>query len=1319
MLSTPRRRRLVALLAAALAVPLVAVPEAATATTATPLAAKTDARVTGTPPVKITLITGDTVTYTKDGKGRASATLEPGDGREARTFQAQQDDHGYYVIPADAGPYVTKGILDKELFNIDYLAANGYGDAKSAQIPLIVQYPPQTKAGDLAGKARSLKGGAEPMVLDSIDGAAIKVDKKQATTFWQSLGRDQGLGSARSAAGGLRKVWLDGKVKAFDDVSNTQIGAPTAWAAGYDGTGAKVGIIDTGIDTAHPDLQGMIAAARNFVPEGSPGGGNPDEVTDRFGHGTHVASIVAGSGAASNGKYKGVAPGAKLVIAKALSDNGSGNDSEIIAAMQWQAAGEHVRVVNMSLGSSNPTDGTDPLSQAANELTAQYGTLFVVAAGNSGPGRYTVGAPGAATSALTVGAVDPADKVASFSSRGPRLSDDFAIKPEITAPGVNIIAARAAGTSLGSGSSIPGGGPIDDNYTAASGTSMAAPHVAAAAAILAAQHPDWTSEQLKTALTATAKPGDDPLYDQGSGRLDIGQAVTQQVFDDLATVYAGFSDPYTGQTLTRKVTFRNTGKEPVTLNLSMTLKHGDAQPPSGMATLSPSSLTVPAGGSAGADLTIEPTLGDPGWYEGRLTATAGTTRLTAPIAFRKGARTDTVRVRFVGRPEWTVLQNVLSAVRVSDTDPLLEGEPMTTDVLDWRTTDTPGTLETELKLAHGGVYSLSATPSWFTKPDRQMQYSVLLAPEIKLDGDTTVTLDATDVEPIQVSTPRPSEPVFTNVMAARTTASGQMYASASLLSYQVLNRGKYWVTRVRKAPTVGTSTVLFDQIRRAPEVELAVPGLRLSPHYISEHDALVPKFAADRRLSLTTGDDMRGGADARGKLVFLPARDALDPFLADLDLAIKAGAAGVVTSDRFAWILHDPAYAAQNRIPLLWIDSGEADQLGKALARKPYPSAGLHVTPTTPFEYKLAYYMKGTTAGRLNFAPKARDLTEVATTYHAQFPPPAGTWGPDANFIEADHTYSPEQRFSIRGSHSFTGPTTRTEYYNAAGRDVLWGRDYAFFDLTTSGEARVASSLRGFAGAAKEREDWNESIVPSQFTTGPDLPDWVTSAVYCDGCRQGDRLRLRALTSLGYGYYSDASNPGHMYQGAPGTEEIHLFSGATEVKPQYDDMGLPYYTVPAGSGAYRLTDSWKDGFAGKHSGTGVETTWTFRSARPTGDSAPQPCLDTVLWGDKQPCAQAPLIHLAYGLGLPENDTVQAGKPFTFTVKPQGGRSPSLRGVWISADKGAHWTAATAVAGEKVLVQNPGGPGSISIKVEAKDKDGNSVQQVLADAYSVK
>ena len=160
-----------------------------------------------------------------------------------------------------------------------------------------------------------------------------------------------------------------------------------------------------------------------------------------------------------------------------LDDGGSGYDSSIIAGMEW-AAHSGAKVVSMSLG-GDPTDGTDPMSQAVNDLTAETGALFVVAAGNAGAAR-TVGSPGAAASALTVGAVDRDDNLAEFSSRGPRLGDN-GLKPEITAPGVGIVAARAAGTTMGT--------PVDDAYTTASGTSMATPHVAGAAAILAQEHP--------------------------------------------------------------------------------------------------------------------------------------------------------------------------------------------------------------------------------------------------------------------------------------------------------------------------------------------------------------------------------------------------------------------------------------------------------------------------------------------------------------------------------------------------------------------------------------------------------------------------------------------------------------------------------------------------------------------------------------------------------------------------------------------------------------------------------------------------------------
>src|SRR4030095_1320757 len=159
-----------------------------------------------------------------------------------------------------------------------------------------------------------------------------------------------------------------------------------------------------------------------------------------------------------------------------------------------------------------PTDGTDPMSQAITRLTARYRTLFVVAAGNFGPGQQTAEHPGIATAALTVACADAEDELAGFSGRGPRFGD-YAMKPDITAPGVDIIAARAAGTDLGD--------PVNQWYTRLTGTSMATPHVAGAAAIMAQRWPSWTPARIKAVLMGTADPNSDlGVYEQGGGPLD-------------------------------------------------------------------------------------------------------------------------------------------------------------------------------------------------------------------------------------------------------------------------------------------------------------------------------------------------------------------------------------------------------------------------------------------------------------------------------------------------------------------------------------------------------------------------------------------------------------------------------------------------------------------------------------------------------------------------------------------------------------------------------------------------------------------------------
>jgi len=312
--------------------------------------------------------------------------------------------------------------------------------------------------------------------------------------------------------------------------------------------------------------------------------------------------------------------------------------------MEWAAAEHGAKVVNISLGGFD-TPELDPVEQAVNTLTEQTGALFVVAAGNDGPLPGTVSSPGSADAALTVGAVDDNDELAFFSSRGPRVGDG-AIKPDITAPGVEIVAARATGTKLGE--------PVGDSYVRLSGTSMATPHVVGAAAILAQQHPDWTAPRLKAALMGSATPtAGATVYEQGAGRVDLARAITQTVVSEPPSLSFGLQlwPHHDDAPVTRTLTYHNLGTTPVTLALAASFTGPDGAPaPAGSLTLSRASLTVPGNGTADASVTISTRHDGPdGAYTGRITATAGTTVVTTPVAVEKEVESYTLTLRHLDR----------------------------------------------------------------------------------------------------------------------------------------------------------------------------------------------------------------------------------------------------------------------------------------------------------------------------------------------------------------------------------------------------------------------------------------------------------------------------------------------------------------------------------------------------------------------------------------------------------------------------------------------------------------------------------------------
>lgn len=270
----------------------------------------------------VRLVTGDRVTVTPGSDGRRSASVVPGPGRRGIVFRTyEQDDGTMTVLPSDAAELVAAGTLDRRLFDITALIVQGYDEAGAPALPLIVSPEP---GGAAAGTAASRKAAAttadrlsafntasEPeRRLESIDATALRVDDDLGA-FWKTL---RPAGTARLAQ--TPRVWLDGRVAPALDRSTAQIGAPAAWKAGFEGQGVKVAVLDTGVDAGHPDLAGRIADSKDFSDSGN--------VTDHFGHGTHVASIVGGSGAASDGTRRGVAPQADLLIGKVLGDDGYG-----------------------------------------------------------------------------------------------------------------------------------------------------------------------------------------------------------------------------------------------------------------------------------------------------------------------------------------------------------------------------------------------------------------------------------------------------------------------------------------------------------------------------------------------------------------------------------------------------------------------------------------------------------------------------------------------------------------------------------------------------------------------------------------------------------------------------------------------------------------------------------------------------------------------------------------------------------------------------------------------------------------------------------
>jgi subtilisin family serine protease len=407
---------------------------------------------------------------------------------------------------------------------------------------------------------------------------------------------------------GVERVWPNVAYRPLLDRSPGLIGAPQMWGMpsfSTAGNGIKIGIVDDGVDQAHP----FFDPAGYAMPPGFPKGNTAyttakviaarafpaPETTWQYAklpfdpkqseHATHVAGIAAGdytpNAIAGRGPLSGVAPRAYIGNYKVLTyptENFglNGNAPEIAAGVE-AAVKDGMDVINLSLGEAEIDPARDLVTTAIN-AAADAGVVPVIAAGNDFEdfGRGSVSSPGNAAKAITAAAVTKQLAIASFSSSGP-TPISLGMKPDVAAPGVDIT------------SSVP---PTDGTWASFSGTSMATPHVAGAAALLLQRHPDWTPAQVKSALVLTGKPvpsaaNELPTTREGGGLVQVPAANAPLIF--AAPADLSFGLVRTGTQATRAVTLTDAGGGAGPWTAAVALQGG----PSGVTVTAPASVTVP------------------------------------------------------------------------------------------------------------------------------------------------------------------------------------------------------------------------------------------------------------------------------------------------------------------------------------------------------------------------------------------------------------------------------------------------------------------------------------------------------------------------------------------------------------------------------------------------------------------------------------------------------------------------------------------------------------------------------------------------------
>ncbi len=438
----------------------------------------------------------------------------------------------------------------------------------------------------------------------------------------------------------VQHIQRDATVQALLAASVPLIQAPAVWnqtdALGRNmtGEGSLIANIDTGVDYTHPDFGGTLNRSNDratFLAGTHPtfAGGwdfvndDNDPWDDHF-HGTHVAGIIG-----ANGTLKGVAPGSRQLALKVLSSSGYGSDSNIIAALEFATDPDQNPLTDDAADASSLSLGgwaawPDDVQALAADASTLLGTVCIIAAGNNGSQLNTIISPGISRESITVGSSTKSDSMSGFSSRGPTPALDM--KPDLTAPGSSINSTRHGSTG---------------GYRYASGTSMATPHVSGAVALIKQAHPNWTVDEVRSALVNTGVDLGRGVFEQGGGRLDALAAVnTELTATPYKLPFGRLSRLAPSTNMTLAVT--NVAAGTLTLNFSASDVFGLAPNYSFVnnntdldyVTVSPANATLSPGQSATLTVTVTPAGGAAaGHYWGTVVADAGSTVIRVPLAY--------------------------------------------------------------------------------------------------------------------------------------------------------------------------------------------------------------------------------------------------------------------------------------------------------------------------------------------------------------------------------------------------------------------------------------------------------------------------------------------------------------------------------------------------------------------------------------------------------------------------------------------------------------------------------------------------------------